>query len=186
MWRNKVQKRKVKGGCLAAMEKWEVKATLMLEEDKTTQDQEIREERSLVMTGTEGMKPWLLKEWITWEEKTYSQRALLEALVCKGLFAYYSLSPLLENWLSSEGSNGNFIGLLIGNQQIWILVVKSLGYGSGISDFDSPQTYHLLAGLPLANCITPMSLGFLLCKFRIVLVLGRLFWGLTTTQNVCA
>lgn len=104
----------------------------------------------------------------------------------QGALSYYSLSPLLENWLSCEGSNGNFIGLLIGNQQIWILVVKSLGYGSGISDFDSPQTYHLLAGLPLASCITPMSLGFLLCKFRILLVLGGLFWGLTTTQNVCA
>lgn len=41
-----MQKRKVKGGCPAAMEKWEVKATLMLEDDKTTQHKTKKSERS--------------------------------------------------------------------------------------------------------------------------------------------
>lgn len=49
---------KVKGGCPAAGERWEVKAALMLEDNKVkqSQDKEIREEQSLAIADVEGIQ----------------------------------------------------------------------------------------------------------------------------------
>ena len=54
-----------RGTCPAAVERWDVKAVLMRRTlSRTARDQEIREGRSLVMAGVEGIQPsFKLEQW---------------------------------------------------------------------------------------------------------------------------